>query len=215
MQTEQLAVLILTGILAFGSGCSDEAGQAKAYRQAIAHYSRGNLDQALPLLEEINKKDPGFDQAILMIAKIYLYKGKHKHAEEKILNYFGKQPESPTVALVLARAQFLQEDKSDQALQTINHVIHLDDSNLRAWVLKGQILESQAQLRKSIQAYKYALNLGKPLSLASIKLATIYMKAGVMNKSRQHLEKARTFSDGDPDLIKLINIIETEQKKRN
>ena len=169
------------------------------------YLSNGDFDRAIENYTQAAGKNPGYIKPRLMLAAIYEYTGKRKHAirqYEEILKIVKKYQEqlkrsadaSGTKMQSQARALafrialwegFVHEKKgeSEQALEKYGDLLNEKPDFIPALIRRGIVLFNQGEYEKAEGELKQALEIDRELSELKRSLADLYFLEGKRDRA--------------------------------
>lgn len=181
--------------LIFLSGCGNRA--AELNEKGLANLQRGNMAEAISLLEEASRLAPGKYEIAYNLAEAYRRQGRLDDALKTIETAVSLSPRRPSVLVARAKIQ-LALGEAQQALADLEA---LDASLLRQPELLFYhalaLLENQ-QNEEAIEQLEQFVRLKPKAATGQAALGLAYLRAGRSTEGRSALEKAVQL---EPDLV--------------
>ncbi|NOR79592.1 MAG: tetratricopeptide repeat protein [Methyloprofundus sp.] len=171
------------------------------------HYlaMQDNLQKTLDL-------EPGHQQARIKLGKLELLMGNMDKANEHVEVLLTKNAQD-SEALNLKASVLLKQQKKDEALAIINHILELDPVNIEGLSLQAMILAQQEQLAEALLVINKAIELDeKNLTLHFFKIKTHGQQQDVEAITNDYLTLIALYPDNDSYKITLARIY-TQTKK--
>ena len=194
------ALFLLPGLLAlFLAACGPDPDE-ELFEDALRLYRAREMQQALPLLEEVLDRDGGHARALMLSAKIYFYRQEFARSAEFCERLLSDRPDHVGALLQLARVHLGDEERTDEVLRLADRVLEIDSGNIEAWYLKGVAHERREEIPEAFASFQGALHAGNNLALVHRRLSLLYDAAKLREQSRMHAGLARLIAPPDSPL---------------
>jgi tetratricopeptide (TPR) repeat protein len=167
---------------------------------ALRLYRAQEMQQALPLLEEVLERDSSHARALMLSAKIYFYRQEFERSAEFCERLLSDRPDHTGAMLLLARVHLGDRGQTDEVLRLADRVLEIDSSNVEAWYLKGVAHEQREEIPEAFASFQGALHAGNNLALVHRRLSLLYDAAKLREQSRLHASLARMIAPSDSPL---------------
>ncbi len=156
----------------------------------LAQSFKGNMQESAKAFEKCLEVNPGFTEAHNNLGMVYQQLGFLDKAEAEfqkaVLDLTYQTRELPYYNL--ARL-YLQENRLDQAYDSVLKAIQVKPGLAMARNLEGSILEQQGQLDNAVTAYEQAVKLVPDDVMFNYNLAVVYFKTHAFAKAKDIFSK--------------------------
>lgn len=150
-----LAVLALFSFPRWGH-TPNPSHQYYAFGRAEA--VRGNLEAAVPWLEESVSRDPQYEVAQIRLAMVRRDLGRAEEAERGVVTALQESPRSAGLNRVLGEL-LLARGAASEAEPALRRAVRNGPSEVATWTLLGSSLEAQKKYAEAQSAYRSAVRL--------------------------------------------------------
>lgn len=206
--------LILSGIILIGCSKFDID---KKMKQADFYYNQNKNSEALQIYKEITKNEEDSVKANFMAGKIEYQASRFEEAEKhfekvKQINKCGYKAN-----YWLAKSRVNIPGKEKEAFASIQYITDEFPDSAESEYLKGNLFERNKQFEEAIQSYQSVLKSENILALSCLRLAHIYKRTGLKDKSSYYLNRGLKLSENNKKLKNLIQseILKLEEKNEN
>lgn len=170
----------------------EEADISEMYNQAVEEQSKGNLEKAESIYNDVIAKDKNFYLAKYNLAKIYIDKKKYEKSlfllEELIknLNNASDKPENKNALLLVQNTigtVYYFQDNFDKAIKKFKEILKFDSGFYKTYYNIALVYEKKKDLKNAIK------NLEKTVNLEP-KFAHAYYHLGVIELIRKKKKAA-------------------------
>lgn len=184
----------------------------KAQKLAVQYFQSGNLRDALIEARKAAELDPGNTKLQNLAGAIALETKDTATAVRFLRGSLSIDSQQADARFLLGNALMALES-FDEAIDSFNHAIALNPTNVNAAVNLGLCLEKQDDYGKAERSYYRALNIQADHPETNNALANLLMRKGQHEKAEQHV---RTALKADPTRVEyVINVAKAcrSQKK--
>lgn len=191
---------------------ADPASAEKEFRRALEHgYDRGKalpaLGEALVVSGQYDKllgevTDDGVQdkeakaQVLALRGQALLGTGKTFEGRKALRDALASAPDSPPVLLANARLAALDRN-FDLANQHVERALARDQTNVDAWMMKGDVARMSGNNEAAASAYAKALALRPGNPVAQIAAASVDIEMGRLDEARKRVEQVRKAYPGN------------------
>ncbi len=122
----------------------------------IAHYGRGDLDEAQQALEQAVAIDDGFVEAHSALAKVWMQRGDPAKARKEIESALSRSPDNVDHMRILAGAQDAMGDDA-AAMQTVVRALSIMPENPGLHVMRGNLMAKHGNLDPALAEFDRVL----------------------------------------------------------
>jgi tetratricopeptide (TPR) repeat protein len=153
------------------------------FKLGAAFFWAGHADQALPYLEEVLRRAPENERALMAIAQIQLDAGRTDDARTAIRQVLAAPPRSVTAADSLGQ-RFAAAGLFPEARGLFQRAILLQHDYAPALNDLGVLYLKMGQPSDAIAAFRYGIREAPDYDMLYLNLARIYLQAGERDKAR-------------------------------
>jgi choline-sulfatase len=148
----------------------DKLGVFAAVQQAGELIVKDEYEEAVPLLEAALREDSKMPQARLMLAESYseLHRSREARAQFDIVL---EQDPSNVQALLGVASLLMREGKTDDVVALCKQTISLDERNMQAYALLGEVYAERRQPSEALPYFEKALEIQPKLTRNRLNLA--------------------------------------------
>ncbi len=159
-------------------------------KQAAEMIAADQAAEALPVLEALDRAQPGEPATLALIAEAHYAKGDPKSAVQFFERSLEKRPEERKRAFNLGRA-YIELEQFDRATEVFLAMLHDDDSYLRSKgeLGMGYLNEAREDHAAAERAFARALKLDPANYRARYKVGIAQLQAGEAAQARQQFEE--------------------------
>ena len=148
----------------------DKLAVFSAVQEAGELISKDKYDEAAHLLEAALREDPKMPQARLMLAGSYSQLDRTKEAREQFDLVLEDDPKS-VQALVGVASLLMREGKSDDVIALCKQTISLDERNMQAYALLGEVYAGRKRPAEALPYFEKAVEIQPKLTRNRLNLA--------------------------------------------
>ncbi|WP_125169467.1 tetratricopeptide repeat protein [Leptospira hartskeerlii] len=150
--------------------------------------------EALKILNEIHKENPGYKDTLFVMGKINYYDLKFPEAKKYFEEIYDKDPENLTALLWILKCQFASGVRDQSVFENLQAFMKRDPNNLEALYIGGRLLEEAGKTDLAIQNYSQMILQTPQIALAHKQLSGIYKRANVAQKADFHFKQFQAFT---------------------
>lgn len=169
------------------------------YARAIAYYRAGNLDEALPMLDQLIAEEPDNPFFQELKGQVLMEYGRGREALPYYETAVRLAPHEPLLRLGLAQVQLETEDSAlnKEALRNLEEVTRIETRNPGAWRLLSIAYGRDGQI-----------------PMAALALAETALARGDKAEARAQADRAlKQLPEGSPAWLRAQDILTTASKK--
>jgi tetratricopeptide (TPR) repeat protein/peroxiredoxin len=136
------------------AGVIGKEGLAKVY------IKKGQPEKALPIIQEVEQKDPDRDYPHVLKSDILAAQNKRKEATDELEKAISKKSDVPyleTEKYNKLGVYYAKEGKHSKARELYNKTIEIDPLDIEGTTNKGIAYEKEGNLDKALESYRQAL----------------------------------------------------------
>ena len=154
----------------------------KALGEVNVLFSRGNIEAAEKILNELVSFFPSHPEVLSKLGTIYLYQDKLNDGIQVIKKSLEVNPYQPE-ALNNYAVALLNSDRAKEAIEVINKAIKLKPDYIDAYYHQGIIFKSLGLLDEALKAYQNALKFSPVHENAILNSAALYIQLEKYNEA--------------------------------
>jgi tetratricopeptide (TPR) repeat protein len=170
-----------------------------AARAALADfYIRNRRDaEAMPLLDQLERDDQWFAEALVRKASIFYGRGEKQEAFAALDRALEKKPRD--VGVLVAKAQLLALDRQmDKALIVARSAVAAEPDIVPAQMVLAVILTNLRQTDDAIAAYREVVRLSPRMVTAHVELARLYLSKVDIDEGLREAREAVSLQPENP-----------------
>ncbi len=198
----QLIILYFIFILA---SCSSGTGAdiVLKYKTAKNLYVKGEMEESVSVLSEIEKTDPDFLPALFLSGRIHYFMNKSETAEIKWKEVLKRNRNHIQAGKWLIKL-YISENRINEAEVLLFRMFKLSSEDPELMILAGKLNKNRKKYLEAIEYYKKAFLFEDKLIDAHLDTAEIYSLFGLKEKSLIQLEKAAEIGGKGHELYKPV-----------
>jgi Flp pilus assembly protein TadD len=153
------------------------------FKLGAAFFQAGYPDQALPYLDEVVRRSPGNERALMAIAQIHLDAGRTDEARHGIRNLFAVPPRSAVAADNLG-LHFAEKGLYPEARGLFQRAIEVRRNYAPALNNLGVLYLKMGQPADAIAAFRFGIREAPDDDMLYLNLGRVYIQSGDRDKAR-------------------------------
>ncbi len=153
------------------------------FKLGAAFFAAGHPDQALPYLDEVARRSPDNERALMAIAQIHLDAGRLDDARSAIRKVLAAPPRSAVAADNLGLT-FAEKSLYGEARSLFQRAILAQRNYAPALNNLGVLYLKMGQLADAIAAFRYGIREAPDDDMLYLNLGRLYVQAGERDKAR-------------------------------
>jgi tetratricopeptide (TPR) repeat protein len=153
------------------------------FKLGAAFFGAGHPDQALPYLDEVVRRSPENERALMAIAQIHLDAGRVDDARSAIRKLLAVPPRSAVVADNLG-LRFAEKSLYTEARSLFQRAILVQRNYAPALNNLGVLYLKMGQPTDAIAAFRFGIREAPDDDMLYLNLGRLYMQAGERDKAR-------------------------------
>ena len=194
------------------AGCADKGAARTLYIKALERYEQKDFEKADAFIDQSLKLDKKNDQAKFLKAKIYFFQGRHKEAQEKLLDLQKNNSDLYDIQSYLIRCLILDGQK-DLAREKIDGAIKKDRGDWRLYQLSAVLAAKEENLESRLEALNLAQEALRGAAQVYFDLSTLWRSLGVEGKAKEYKEKCLALDKSYSERFNLEEKSEKHYKK--
>ena len=210
------AALVLAAVLAGSCARQPPPGvrqdSLQRYLEGRRLYNEQRFDEALHVLRDNHRRDPGFSGNSYLIGKIYFFSEDYAQARSYWETTLRGNPHHLDARKWLARLHLLEErPEAAEALIVTALADSAEDPELLT--LLGKARRARGDLAGAIESYTKARVLAERLAEASLELAELYREFGMPERAAAELERAAALLPEGSSLSRAVRTAAEELRR--
>ncbi|AVQ12339.1 Tetratricopeptide repeat protein [Leptospira santarosai] len=199
-------VPVLVLITAATYSCKKDSEKFESLQKdADIAYFKEDFNGAFSLYSQALEVDSDSIKTMITLGKIHYNKRNFEKAEEMFQDAIDKDECNSNAALWLSRIEIVHKKDKAKAKERLQSVVNRIPNRWEVEYTLGAILESEGNIEGAISLYNQAKVESAKLSLLYLRLGKIYRKAQRKETADLYFERARLFSEEDPNLFRMID----------
>lgn len=150
------------------------------HQRALIHLKESRPYEALSDISKALQLDPQNTTYTITLADIYFSLGNIENTRKSLITAQDNDPSNTEPVLKLAELNFILKDYEKMSLY-LNRVLEIDNTNAKAWLMRGMALKEQGEKEKALRAMKEA-------TLLDPDYYSAFVEAGILSKQlKSHL----------------------------
>jgi tetratricopeptide (TPR) repeat protein len=178
------------------------------FKLGAAFFSAGHPDQALPYLDEVVRRSPENERALMAIAQIHLDAGRADDARRAVHELLAVPPRSAVAADNLG-LHFADRGMYTEARNLFQRAITLQRNYAPALNNLGVLYIKLGQPADAIAAFRYAIREAPDEDMLYLNLGRVYIQAGERDKARTVIMEWLDRKPGDEKAQRVLREIDS------
>lgn len=157
-----------------------------AYAKAKESYFRGDLPGAERELSALLARRRDFQQAELLLGKVYYFEGKLTEAQRTFTVLLKRNARYHEAELWLVRIA-LQQGDTQSAERKLEELLSYDPNDPRLLYLMGSLRQTKGDVKNALELYQRAAAFGEELAKAHLESARLYYQFNLPERALQEL----------------------------
>jgi tetratricopeptide (TPR) repeat protein len=153
------------------------------FKLGAAFFLAGYPDHALPYLDEVVRRSPGNERALLAIAQIHLDAGRVEDARGAVRKLLAVPPRSAAAADSLG-LRFAEKDLYQEARDLFQRAISIQRDYASALNNLGVLYLKMGQSADAVAAFRYGIRAAPDDDMLYLNLGRVYVQTGERDKAR-------------------------------
>jgi len=178
------------------------------FKLGAAFFWAGHADQALPYLDEVVRRSPENERALMAIAQIHLDAGRADDARGALRKLLAVSPHSAVAADSLG-LHFAEKSLYAEARSLFQRSISVQRNYAPALNNLGVLYLKMGQTNDAIAAFRYGIREAPEDDMLYLNLGRVYIQAGDRDKARQVIMEWLDHKPGNKDAERALREVDS------